>query len=142
MQGESIPYEGSRKAEAMIEFLIEFSRSKLLIIPHAKDARKPAVVISGIDAKSSLHSLPALFRRYPIYYAFNDSETAIKIIEDTTKTYTGKLELLSVSDWLEEETAPILLSLGESPPSKTLERSMKLKKPILAFVNKGENGSV
>lgn len=86
----------------MIEFITEFSKSKLLVVPHTKDIKGSAVVISGIDGKSSLNSLPALFRRYPIYYASEEEGLKVQLIDQGTKTYEGKLTLLGVADWLEE----------------------------------------
>lgn len=138
-----IDYTGERKAEAMIDFLMEFSKSRLLIAPKLSDVRTPAVVITGISERSSLHSLPALFQRYPIYLVTKDDKESIQIIDDvSTRTYNGKISLVKVADWLEDETTPILMSLGEHPPAKKLEKAMKNKKAILGLVNKGYQGSV
>ena len=43
--------------------------ARLLVIPRHSDARKPAVIVTGIKAESHLHALPVLFTRYPIYYS-------------------------------------------------------------------------
>lgn len=142
VRGEVLDYTGDRNANAMIEFITEFSRSKLLVVPYVKDIKGDAIAISGIDSQSSLNSLPALFRRYPIYFVSKEEGIKVQLIGKTIKTYEGELDLVSVADWLEEETAPVLLSLGESPASRKLEKAMDKKKSILGLINKGQEGSV
>ena len=43
--------------------------ARLLVIPKHDNARKPAVIITGISTQSNLQALPVLFQRYPIYYS-------------------------------------------------------------------------
>lgn len=39
VRGEVLDYRGDRNAKAMIEFITEFSRSKLLVVPYVKDIK-------------------------------------------------------------------------------------------------------
>ena len=43
----------------------------------------------------------------------------------------------TVADWLEEQTAPVLVSLGEAEPAKKLLKAMRNKTPLLVYINKG-----
>jgi hypothetical protein len=72
VSGEGVKYEGTRTAEAMVQFALEFARSRLLIVQKRKDLNLPAVAIVGIKVGSVLHSLPALYNRLPVYMVMGD----------------------------------------------------------------------
>lgn len=85
----------------MIDFLMEFSKSRLLLAPKITDVRKPAIIVTGITEKSTLNSLPALFKRYPIYLVTKEEKEGVQIVDDiSTKTYEGKMLLTKVAEWL------------------------------------------
>lgn len=45
---------------------------------------------------------------------------------------------MDIIEWLDHVSAPVLVSLGESVPSKKLERAMNIKRPLLVVFNKHE----
>jgi tRNA isopentenyl-2-thiomethyl-A-37 hydroxylase MiaE len=49
--------------------------------------------------------------------------------------------LAEVVEWLDHVSSPVLVSLGESTPSKKLERAMSTKKPLLIVLNKHERAA-
>jgi hypothetical protein len=72
INGQGFHYKGEKTAEAIIDYLTLLTSAKLLVAPHLKDVRKPAVAISGISSSSILHSLPAFFNSLPIYWVTED----------------------------------------------------------------------
>lgn len=137
--GEGVKYEGTRTAEAIVQFALEFARSRLLIVQKRKDLNLPAVAIGGIQVGSPLHSLPALYSRLPVYMVLDD-EFSVEIHEESgVKRYEGEHSLIKIANWLEAETSPVLVSLGYPTPCPKLKKAMEDKLPILGLVIKGHH---
>ena len=58
------------------------------------------------------------------------------------REYNGEKKLIDIAEWLEEETAPVLVSLGTSKVPKKLMKAMRKQFPILGIVNKGGEGPI
>ena len=56
--------------------------ARLLVVPKHSDVRRPAVIVTGIQADSTLQALPVMFKRYPVYYsAEGGSQFSVQILD-------------------------------------------------------------
>jgi thioredoxin 1 len=142
IRGEALKYAGERKAESMIAFNTDLANALLLISPQTTNIPKPFVAVSGIDARSPFHALPALFSTHPVYHITGRAQFSIEFhTEEDVKTYRGSPSLEDVVQWLDHVSSPVLVSMGESVPSKKLEKAIANQVPILVVLNKHERSA-
>lgn len=141
INGKAIDYSGERNAEAVLNFINNAVKTKLLTAASVEEIPRPAVAVYGVAEDSELQYLSLLFTRYPVYLIQGNNSFKIDVFGKKTESTSDKTTLQEAADWLNDVTEPLIVGVVDKTPTKRLNNALQGKYPLLVIVRRDDSSA-